>query len=138
MRQQLQIYMTMKVKIKVLSSLFLLLIYVVSCSDQQSTAQDQDESSSNSAVVNSDEQDENTTVDSEYDVYFTDQLVSKVCDCKTNSVSESGGMDVQKMRDCMGGTMIDVVKEKLGENATEIQIEEARKIFVDKINKKCS
>ena len=45
---------------------------------------------------------------------------------------------IQEMRDCMGGTMIDIVKEKLGAEATEIQIEEARKVFVGKISKKCS
>ncbi len=134
----MQIYITMRVKLKAISILFLLLIYVVSCSDQQNNT-DQSSQSETQSEVSTETNTEGTSEEtSEFDVYFNDQLVEKVCNCKTNSVDESGSMDVQKMRDCMGGTMIDVVKEKLGDNASEIEIEQARKVFVDKINKKCS
>ncbi len=76
---------------------------------------------------------ENTLVASK----ITDEVVNQMCECVSNSKTASGGLDVDKMRACMGGNMITFVANLLGDEATDKDRSDAEQELTKRMNSQC-
>lgn len=118
--------------------LVLLTIFLVACGNENATTETSTDTTNTEASTTGDETPTTTEpIIEDASGKITDAVVSQACNC-VEQAKAGGSMDVEKMRECMGGkNKIEFVADLLGSDASEKDRADAERVLTEKMKAKC-